>query len=65
MAAPRLDYKANETAQGLMIELTSALLSLTEITRPVQPEDIEHGRAHIMAALELAKRMLKQTLKSG
>lgn len=63
MAAPRLDYKKDETAQGLMIELTSALLSLTEITRPVTPDDIEHGRAHVMAALELTKRLMKQQLK--
>lgn len=64
MAAPRLNYKANETAQGLMIELASALLSMTEVTRPVTPEDIAHAREHVFAALELAKRLLKGTLKS-
>lgn len=64
MAAPRLDYKMNETVQGLMIELTSALVSMTAITREVRPDEIDHARDHGMAGLELAKRLLKQSLKS-
>ena len=63
MAEPRLDYKKDETVQGLMVELTSALLSLSRITRDVTPDDVEHGRAHVMAGLELAKRLMKQQLK--
>lgn len=55
MAKPRTDYE--NIPVGLMVELTSALLSLREYTTPVE---IEHACDHIMASLELAKRLLKQ-----
>ena len=63
MAQARLDYAEDETICGIMVELTSALVSITHIQREVTKDDVAHGAEHIMAALDLTKRLLRSTLK--
>lgn len=62
MAQARTDYPDSQTVCGLMVELTSALVSMTQIQRSVTPDDIAHAREHIMAGLDLAKRLLRTQL---
>lgn len=62
MAQARTDYPHGQTVCGLMVELTSALVSMTQIQRTVTPDDIDHAREHVMAAMDLAKRLLRDQL---
>lgn len=63
MAIARTDYQPDEICCGLMIEITSCIVSMTEIQRTVTQDDIDHARQHALAALDLAKRLLRDQRK--
>lgn len=65
MGQPRTNYPVSQTVAGIINELISAAVTLDDRKRDGQddPELVEHARYHVMAALELAKRMFRATLE--